>query len=573
MNSSGTTAQADPVRAAASLGPEADLILSAVDPVGFLGALGRVGFALARAPGEAVAAATRYASDLTVATAAAGARALGATVAGPAAVPPKDRRFADAAWQDNPAYFLLLQAYLLGGRLLQDLVAAARVDEATAAKAEFAVQQIVDALAPTNTLLNPPVAKRAFETAGASLFRGFRNFLADVAQNDGLPRQIDRSAFTVGKDLAATPGKVVLRNELMELIQYEPRTDTVYATPLLCSPPWINKYYIMDLAPKRSFVEWAVENGHTVFAISYRNPDDSMHGVTLDDYLLHGPRAAIDAIEEITGAPEVNIVGLCLGGTMTAMLLAHLAQAEPTRVRSATLLNTILDFTEPGVLGAFTDDAAIASIERDMAKRGYLEAHHMKKTFTLLRANDLIWNYFVNNWLLGNDPPAFDLLAWNDAGTRMPAAMHSFYLRSCYQRNDFAQGRLELAGERLDPESIDADVYIVGAVEDHIAPWRTGYASVGVLSSATSRFVLSSSGHIAGIVNPPSPKSAYWTNDQLPPDPDSWLADAEKHSGSWWQDWAAWIGERAGARQSPPSLGSDAHPPVGDAPGVYVHEE
>jgi polyhydroxyalkanoate synthase len=392
-----------------------------------------------------------------------------------------------------------------------------------------------------------------------------------MAENGGMPQQVDKTAFTIGKNLATTPGKVVFRNDLIELIQYEPQTDTVFDVPLVCSPPWINKYYVMDLAPKRSFVEWAVQHGHTTFAISYRNPDESMRDVRLDDYLINGPRAALEAMEEITGSTQTNIVGLCLGGTLTTMLLAWLSQAEPERVRSATLLNTIVDFSEPGVLRAFTDDAAITNIERQMEGVGFLDSKQMSTTFTMLRANDLIWNYVVNNWLLGADPPAFDILAWNADDTRMPASMHSFYLRSCYQRNDFVNGRLELAGQRLDPASIGSELYVLSAVEDHIAPWRTGYATTRVLPNAKPRFVLSSAGHIAGIVNPPSPKSAHWTNDDLSEDADRWLAGATKHQASWWEDWTTWIEHRAGGKRTPPPLGSAEHPPLDDAPGTYVH--
>jgi polyhydroxyalkanoate synthase len=297
-----------------------------------------------------------------------------------------------------------------------------------------------------------------------------------------------------------------------------------------------------------------------------------MRGVTLDDYLVHGPRAALDAIEEITGSQTTNIVALCLGGSLTAMLLAYLEQAGDRRVESATFLNTLLDFAEPGMLAAFTDDATVTHLERQMARRGYLEGSQMASTFTLMRANDLVWNYVVNNWLLGDDPPPFDILAWNDDATRMPAAMHSFYIRSCYQRNDFARGRLELDGVLLRPESITGDVYILSAIEDHIAPWRAAYASTQLLANAAPRFVLSTSGHIAGIVNPPSPKSAYWTNDELPAEPERWLAGATKQQGSWWEDWAAWIGERAGDRREPPPLGSAAYVPIADAPGAYIHE-
>ncbi|HEY3181565.1 MAG TPA: alpha/beta fold hydrolase [Gaiellaceae bacterium] len=568
----GRATEADAAAAAEALGPEAGLLLRGLDPVGLGEALGKAALGLARNPAGMFEAATGFVGGLVAATAAAGARALGADVAGPATAAPKDRRFGDRAWEENPAYFLLRQQYLLFGELMDALVAAARLEGRTALKAEFAVRQIVDALAPTNTFLNPAALKRLLETGGASVVRGARNLLVDLAENGGFPRIVDRDAFVVGKQLAATPGKVVFRNELMELIQYAPQTETVYAVPLLCSPPWINKYYIMDLAPNRSFVQWAVAHGHTVFAISYRNPDATMKGVTLDDYLVHGPRAALDAIEEITGSETTNIVGLCLGGSLTAMLLAYLEQAGDRRVGSATFLNTLLDFAEAGILAAFTDDATVTHLERQMARRGYLEGSQMASTFTLMRANDLVWNYVVNNWLLGDDPPPFDILAWNDDATRMPAAMHSFYIRSCYQRNDFARGRLELDGVLLRPESITGDVYILSAIEDHIAPWRAGYASTQLLANTGRRFVLSTSGHIAGIVNPPSTKSAYWVNDELPPEPERWLAGATKQQGSWWEDWAEWIGERAGGRREPPPLGSATYAPIGDAPGAYVHE-
>jgi polyhydroxyalkanoate synthase len=568
----GRATEADAAAAAEALGPEAGYLVQAIDPLGLGEALAKATFGLARNPMGVAEAAAGYVAGLIAATAAAGARALGADVAGPATPAAKDRRFGDPTWEENPAYFLLRQQYLLFSELIDDLVAAARLEGRTALKAEFAVRQVVDALAPTNTFLNPAALKRLLETGGASVVRGTRNLLVDLVENGGFPRIVDRDAFVVGKELAATPGKVVLRNELMELIQYAPQTDTVHEVPLLCSPPWINKYYVMDLAPDRSFIEWAVAHGHTVFTISYRNPDATMRGVTLDDYLVHGPRTALDAIAEITGSPTVNIVGLCLGGSLTAMLLAYLEQAGDDRVRSATFLNTLMDFAEPGVLAAFTDDATVTHLERQMAHRGYLEGSQMASTFTLMRANDLVWKYVVNNWLLGEDPPAFDILAWNDDATRMPAAMHSFYIRSCYQRNDFAGGRLELDGVLLRPESITTDVYILSAIEDHIAPWRAGYASTQLLSGASRRFVLSTSGHIAGIVNPPSPKSAYWVNDELPPEPEQWLAGATKRPGSWWEDWAEWIGERAGARREPPPIGSETFVPLGDAPGTYVHE-
>ncbi len=557
--------------AADAVGPEAE-ILAAVDPLALGKSVEQLIAGLARNPLGAAQALGSYASGLVAATSAAAARALGGDAPGPVAPDRKDRRFGDPAWQENAAYFWLQQSYLLFGRLAQDLVeaGAGAGSDPSATKLRLATEIVVDALAPTNVLPgNPAALKRAFETGGTSLVRGARNFLTDLATNEGMPRQVDREAFTIGKDLAATPGKVVFRNDLIELLQYAPQTETVYEVPLLFSPPWINKYYVMDLAPQRSFVEWAVQHGHTVFAISYRNPDASMSDVTLDDYLVRGPSAALDEIAEITGASEVNIVGLCLGGTLTAMLLAYLEKTATHRIRSATLLNTLIDFSEPGVLGAFTDPAALVRVERKMRRKGFLGGDDLARTFTFLRGNDLVWNYVVNNWLLGEPVPKFDILAWNADATRMPAEMHAFYLRSCYLRNEFARGELDLAGEQLGAADVRTDTFILAAIEDHIVPWRSSYASTRLLSGAVS-YVLSSAGHIAGIVNPPSPKSRYWTNDELPDDPEAWRAGAELHEGSWWEEWARWVAERSGGQREPPSLGTDLHPPLGDAPGTYI---
>jgi polyhydroxyalkanoate synthase subunit PhaC len=569
QRSAGTNGN-DPTTAAAdAVGPEAQ-ILGAVDPLALGEATAKLVVGLALNPLGVLQALGSYASGLVGATSACAARALGVDAPGPVEPGRKDKRFGDPTWQENPAYFWLLQNYLLFGRLAQDLVEAGAGSGPGATKLRLATEIAVDALAPTNVVPgNPAALKRAFETGGASLRRGARNFVTDLATNRGMPRQVDRGAFTIGKDLAATQGKVVFRNDLIELLQYAAQTETVHEVPLLCSPPWINKYYVMDLAPRRSFIEWAVQHGHTVFAISYRNADASMRDVTLDDYLVHGPSAALDAIEEITGAGEVNIVGLCLGGTLTSMLLAYLEKTAAHRVRSATLLNTLIDFSEPGVLGAFTDPATIDRVERKMRRTGFLPSDDLARTFTFLRGNDLVWNYVVNNWLLGEPVPRFDILAWNDDATRMPAEMHAFYLRSCYGRNAFARGELELAGELIGAGDIRTDTFILAAVEDHIVPWTSSYASTRLLSGDV-RFVLSSAGHIAGIVNPPSPKSRYWTNDELPLDPNGWRTGAELHEGSWWEEWTRWAAERSGGQREPPPLGSERHPPLGDAPGTYI---
>ena len=548
--------------------------LESLDPHGFLEAWSRTASAALQNPEGLTKAWSRYVAGLVEASSAAADRAAGDETPGPIQPGRRDRRFGDPAWEENPAFFGMLQAYLLATQLVGDVLDASDVDEVTEHRMGFLTDVMLGALAPTNNFwTNPAAMKRALDTGGASVMRGMATFMDDVANNEGMPRQIDPDAFVVGKDLAVTPGKVVFRNDLMELIQYSPRTETVYATPLLMSPPWINKYYIMDLAPGRSFVEWAVEHGHTVFVISYHNPDAVDRDVSLDDYLLNGPIAALDVIREITGAEQANIAGLCLGGTLTAALRAYLAAAGEDRIASTTLLNTLVDFSRPGRLGAFTDRASVERLEKRMAERGFLDASEMMGIFTFMRSNDLVWNYAVNNWLMGEDPHPFDILAWNADSTRMPAKMHSFYLRSCYLGNELSQGRMELAGTVLDPASIHGDFYVLGAIEDHIAPWEGSYLTTQVLPNAGVRYVLSAAGHIAGIVNPPSPKAWFRTADVHPADPKEWLDASVRHEGSWWEDWAEWIGERSGERVKPPRMGSRKHRPVADAPGSYVLEK
>ncbi|HYU03269.1 MAG TPA: alpha/beta fold hydrolase, partial [Jatrophihabitantaceae bacterium] len=480
------------------------------------------------------------------------------------------RRFADPSWEHNPAYFALRQTYLAAKLLGDEILAAGRGDPRTDEKAQLAADFIFDALAPTNFLAtNPAAIKRALETAGGSVAAGGRNFLDDLVHNGGRPRQVDRRPFELGRNLAATPGKVVFRNELMELIQYAPQTAEVHAVPLLASPPWINKYYVMDLAPGRSFIEWAIQHRRTVFAISYRNPDATMKDVALDDYLIHGPRAALDVIEDITGASKIDIAGLCLGGALTAMTAAYLAATGDDRVGSLTLLNSLLDYSNPGVLGAFTDERTVSRLEDQMAGTGFLDGAKMAATFDVLRANDLIFGFVVSNWLLGQSPPAFDILAWNADSTRMPAAMHSAYLRSLYVKNQLARGELSLAGQRLSLPDIKCDTYVVGAINDHIVPWQASYRATQLLGGKV-RYVLSSGGHIAGIVNPPNPKAWYQIADQNPPDAAAWRASSDKRGGSWWEDWAAWASEQGGPLGPPPPMGSERHPVSGEAPGDYV---
>jgi polyhydroxyalkanoate synthase subunit PhaC len=551
------------------LAPESGL-LARLDPADLgesvLSVLGR---ATARAA-EIGTAWLRFGTALARTWPVAAARWLGSEVDPPVPVDARDRRFADPSWDGNPGYFALRQAYLAARRLGEELLAAGRGDPLADQKAQLAVGLFFDALAPTNFLAtNPAALKRAFETGGASALRGASNFLDDLAHNGGRPRQVDTRPFELGRNLAATPGRVVFRNDLIELIQYAPQSKSVRSVPLLASPPWINKYYVMDLGPGRSFIEWAVQHRRTVFAISYRNPDASMSGVTLDDYLIHGLRTALDVITDITGSPVIDIVGLCLGGALTAMLAAYLAGTSDDRIGSVTLLNTLLDYSEPGVLGAFADEQTVSRLEKEMARTGVMEGAKMAVTFDVLRANDLIFNYVVSNWLMGQNPPAFDILAWNADSTRLPAAMHSFYLRSLYGQNQLARGEMELAGTMLSLADVKSDAYLVGAVNDHIVPWPSSYKATGLLGGNV-RYVLSSGGHIAGIVNPPGPKSWYEVSEHYPQSAALWRESAEKHGGSWWEDWAAWADGRAGRLGPPPPMGSERYPALAEAPGDYV---
>jgi polyhydroxyalkanoate synthase subunit PhaC len=543
---------------------------AAVDPVGFGGALAEAGRALVRRPLPAARGVLGLAAGSGRAAVAAVMRGAGAHDAGPATLPDKDRRYADPSWQGNPYYFLLRQQHALFAEELRRLSAGLDLSPVARRKIDFLVEQAVEAVSPVNwPWSNPAMLKKALETGGQSLVRGARNALRDVATNRGMPRQTTPGQFVPGRDLATTPGTVVFRNRLIELIQYAPQTEQVHDVPLLLSPPWINKYYIMDLAPGKSLVEWAVQHGHTVFMISYRNPDESLRDVTMSDYLREGPLAALDVVQEITGAPKVNVAALCLGGTLATATAAWLAARGDERINSLTLMNTLLDFTTPGRLGVFIDDTTVNRLERSMRRTGYLPAESMKTTFDLLRVNDLVWNYVINDWLLGEDPAPFDMLAWNSDSTRMPAAMQTEYLRTLYQENRFAEGKLELAGERLDLAAVRQDAYVVSAEGDHIAPWASVYAGAAKLGG-TVRFVLSNAGHIAGVVNPPSPKSRHWFGEDLPADPAQWREDAGEHRASWWEDWTPWIAARAGNDRKPPRTGSEQFPPLQDAPGSYV---
>jgi polyhydroxyalkanoate synthase len=542
--------------------------LGGVDPAALGPALATAALAAAKRPDQLARTAVAAALDSAEVVLDAARAALGGDGDPPAAAERGDARFADRAWRENPLLRLTLGGYVIAARSARRVLETADVPATTRRKARFLLDLALDAAAPSNVpWLNPAVAKEAVDTGGLSLARGFANFLRDVADNGGLPSPVDRTAFELGRNLAATPGRVVLRNDLIELLAYEPQTETVFAEPVVYSPPWINKYYVLDLAPERSWVEYAVRQGFTVFAISYRNPDPSMAGLTMDDYLRDGWLAAVDGAAELTGSERVNVLGVCLGGTLTTIALAVLAaRGESERIGSAALVNALVDFADPGEISVFTDEASIRRIERRTAERGYLSGDELAGPFTWMRANDLVWRYVVSSWYMGGKPPAFDILAWNADATRLPAAMHSQYLRACYVENLLPQpGAFVADGTPVDVGRIQTPLYVVGAENDHIAPWRSTYRTTQLVGGE-ARYVLGSGGHVAGMVQPPgNPKARYVTQAETPPSADAWLAGAEEQHGSWWEGWAAWAAARSGDRVEPPAL------PAGEpAPGTYV---
>jgi len=483
----------------------------------------------------------------------------------------KDKRFKDDAWRENEVFDFIRQSYLLSARYMQRLVHDAEgLDEKTAQKVDFYTRQFVDAMSPTNfAVTNPEVLRRTAETGGENLLKGLSNLLTDLERGQGnlRIRMTDESKFKVGENIAVTPGKVVYQNDLMQLIQYTPTTEKVLKRPLLILPPWINKYYILDLRPKNSFIRWAVDQGHTVFMVSWVNPDEHLAEKGFEDYMLEGPYAALDAIEKATGEKAVNAIGYCLGGTLLSATLAHMAAKRDTRIKSATFFTTMVDFTESGELGVFIDEEQLKALEAKMQKRGFLEGREMATTFNMLRANDLIWSFVVNNYLLGQDPFPFDLLYWNDDSTRMPARMHSFYLRRMYQQNDLIKpGGIELLGVKLDLRKIKLPTYILSTREDHIAPWASTYRATQTYAGDI-RFVLAASGHIAGVVNPPDAgKYSHWVNTALPAEAEAWLASSTELAGSWWPDWQRWVTGQDPA-QVPARKPKNA---IEDAPGSYV---
>jgi polyhydroxyalkanoate synthase len=502
-------------------------------------------------------------------------RILGADTKPVIDAPSSDRRFKDDAWRENEIFDFIKQSYLLSARYVQDVVKHVDgLDAKTAQKVDFYARQFVDAMSPSNFLLtNPEVLRKTAETGGENLLKGLNNLLSDLELGKGKLRikMTDMEAFRLGENIGVSPGKVIYQNDLMQLVQYTPSTDKVLKRPLLIAPPWINKFYILDLRPRNSFVRWAVSQGHTVFVISWVNPDAKLAEKNFEDYMQEGYLDALDAIEQATGEREVNAIGYCLGGTLLASTLAYMAAKKDDRIKSATFFVTLTDFEDAGELGVFIDEEQLKALEGKMNKRGYLEGSEMATTFNMLRANDLIWSFVVNNYLLGNDPFPFDLLYWNADSTRMPAQMHSFYLRRMYQENQLSKpGGISLAGVPIDLRKIKTPAYFLSTREDHIAPWKSTYRGTQLLGGP-KRFVLAASGHIAGVVNPPdSGKYGHWINKDLPPDPEEWFKGATEMAGSWWPDWHRWVSALAKQQVAAREPGDGKVKPIEDAPGSYV---
>ncbi len=488
--------------------------------------------------------------------------------------PKGDRRFKDSAWSDNALFDFIKQSYLLTARWMQSTVKEVEgLDDKTARKVDFYTRQFVDAMAPSNFLMtNPEVLKATLESGGENLVKGLQNLLDDLERGKGrlAIKMTDMEAFRIGENIAVTPGKIVYQNDLLQLIQYQPTTETVKRRPLMIIPPWINKFYILDLRPANSFIRWAVGQGHTVFVISWVNPDESLAHKTFEDYMIEGPLAALDAIEQATGEREANVIGYCLGGTLLASTLAYMAAKGDDRIKSATYLVTMVDFAEAGELSVFIDEEQLASLEERMKSTGYLEGSDMATTFNMLRANDLIWSFVVNNYLLGKDPFPFDLLYWNADSTRMPAAMHSFYLRKMYQQNRLVEpGGISLSGVPIDLGKVKVPSFLLSTREDHIAPWKSTYAATRLYGGPV-KFTLSASGHIAGVVNPPGSKYGHWENKKTPPTPEQWLESATLIQDSWWPSWEKWIAKFAGGEVAARVPGDGKLKVIEDAPGSYV---
>ena len=494
----------------------------------------------------------------------------------PVAKPEKgDRRFKSAEWDNNQVFDIIRQSYLITSRWLTKTMADIdNLSEEDARKVQFHTQQIADALSPSNFFLtNPDVIKETVDSSGQNLIRGLNNLKRDLEAGDGQLKitMTDQDAYQIGKNIATTPGKIVFENDLVQLIQYEPTTETVFRRPLLIFPPWINKYYILDLQPENSFVRWAVEQGYTVFVASWANPDSALSAKTMTDYLQEGILESLDAVERATGEREVTTIGYCIGGTLMGAALAYMAATDDDRIKATTFFAAQMDFSEAGDLKVFIDEQQLESLDQRMAEQGYLDGNAMYSAFNLLRANDLIWSFYVNNYLLGKDPLQFDLLYWNSDTTRMPRELHMFYLREMYLKNNLAKpGGIELGGVPIDLGKVRTPIYLQAAREDHIAPYPSVFKAVNLFSGPV-RFMLAGSGHIAGVINPPSAnKYNYWMNEEQPGDLDAWVKGASSFPGSWWNDWHNWLSAYSGDQVPARVPGSGELDVIEDAPGRYV---
>ncbi|MBI4754123.1 MAG: class I poly(R)-hydroxyalkanoic acid synthase [Betaproteobacteria bacterium] len=488
-----------------------------------------------------------------------------------------DNRFRGDDWEQHFLFDFIKQSYLITARHVHDTVSNVEgLSPEVQRKVNFFTRQYIDAFSPSNfALTNPEVFRESVRSHGQNLIKGFNNLLRDIEEGDGKLRirMTDTSAFELGRNVATTPGKVVFQNDLIQLLQFNPTSDKVLKRPLLIVPPWINKYYILDLRERNSFIKWATDQGHSVFVVSWVNPDEKLAEKGFDAYLTDGALAAVDAVVAQTGEERINAIGYCLGGTLLGATLAYMAARGDERIASATFFTSMLDFSLPGELGVFIDDKAVEGLEKKMFERGYLEGSEMAGTFNMLRANDLIWSFVVNNYLMGKDPFPFDLLYWNSDSTRMPAAMHSFYLRNMYMKNLLKDpGGIELAGVPIDLRQITVPTYFISTIEDHIAPWKSTYLGARLMGGPV-RFVLGGSGHIAGIVNPPAAnKYGYWISDAttLPEDADVFLGGATQHPGSWWSDWQGWVSALDGATVAPRDPSRGRLTVLEDAPGSYA---
>jgi len=486
-----------------------------------------------------------------------------------------DKRFRHADWAEIAAFDFIKQSYLLTAAWMQETVAEVQgLDADTRRKVNFYTKQLADAISPTNFVLsNPEVLRATMSSNGENLVKGLSNLLSDLERGKGslAISQTDMSKFAVGENIAISPGKVIYRNELLELLQYDPCTEEVYERPLLIFPPWINKFYILDLRQDNSFIKWATEKGYTVFVASWINPDEALAQKAFEDYMREGVLDALDAVEKATGQRDVNAIGYCIGGTMLSATLAYMAAVGDDRIKSATFFAAQADFSEAGDLQVFIDDHQLEALEQQMeASGGVLEGSKMATTFNMLRANDLIWSFVIKNYMLGKDPFPFDLLYWNADTTRLPRATHLFYLREFYRDNKFARGEMVLGGVKLDPSKIKIPVYLQSSKDDHIAPYNSVYKTTKLFGGKI-KFMMAGSGHIAGVINHPDAKKyQYWTNDELSESVDDWIAGAVEHPGSWWPDWHKWLSKKSGKKVPARKPGDGKLKPLDNAPGTYV---